>query len=218
MQYLVDTSRHYFDFFTSHYPRVFEYSWLLEHFEYKENLRILDIGAGVCPLPLCLSNLGHSIITVDSHPITRKLDGKKNWNEWGYLDYSIIDEKIVSHNLDFGSYKSREKFDSIYSISVIEHMPKSSRIKVLKKARRLLKIHGELLLTVDIVPETNKIWNRSEDKQVEDDDIHGTIDSFKKELKRFGFNITEEHIQREIKDSRTDVWFVKAILNRKSLI
>ncbi len=218
LQYLVDVSRHYFDFFTSHYPRVFEYTWLLEHFEYKSNQRVLDIGAGVCPLPLCLAELGHNVITVDSHPVTRKLSEKPNWNEWGFLDYNSIDDRIISHNLDFGSYKSDKKFDCIYSISVIEHMPKSSRIRVLKKARKLLKKNGELLLTIDIVPNTNKIWNRSEDKQVEDENIHGTVDTFKSELKKFGFNVVEEHILRNIEDSRTDVWFVKTILKRKFLL
>jgi 2-polyprenyl-3-methyl-5-hydroxy-6-metoxy-1,4-benzoquinol methylase len=218
LQYLVDVSRVNFNFYTSHYPRVFEYTWLLEHFEEKKSMNVLDIGAGVCPLPICLTEFGHKVTTVDSHPLKREIKDKEQWNEWGFLDYSLIDARIKSKNIDFGKFRSFNKFDCIYSISVIEHMPRVSRLKVLKKASRLLKKHGKLLLTIDIEPKNNTIWNHSENKKVEDESIHGTIESFTNELNRFGFDIYEDNIQRNIDDSRTDVWYIKAILNRKPLL
>lgn len=217
LQYAVDVSRHHFGFFTTHYPRVFEYSWILEQLEGKTNLRVLDIGAGVCPVPLCLNDMGLQVTTVDLHPTIRNLKDKAQWNEWGYLDYSVFNKSIVSKHLDFAKFRSYKKYDCIYSISVIEHMPRSTRLKMLKRASMLLKKGGELLLTIDIVPNTNNIWNYSEGKQVENQERHGTVESFKKELNTYGFKMVSEHIQRDIFDSRTDVWYVKSTLVKKRL-
>ena len=155
------------------------------------------------------------VTTVDSHPTKRLEKDKANWNEWGFLDYSIINPKIQSNNIDFSQYKTKNRFDSIYSISVIEHMPKKIRFGVLRKAATLLKKNGSLLFTIDLVPNTNDLWNLSEDKEVEPISVHGTIQNFKKELASLGFKIEKEHIQRNIYESRTDVYFVKAILKRK---
>jgi len=212
LQYIVDVSRSNFHFFTSHYPRVFEYTWLMEQMENESGKSILDIGAGVCPLPLCLAEIGMNVTTIDSHPNKRKLNSIDNWNEWGYLDYSIFNKKIKSFNLKFEKFRSFKKFDFIYSISVIEHIKKRDRIILLKRAARLLKGKGKLLLTIDLIPETNCLWNLSECKEVESTSEHGNIDSFKSELEEVGFEILEEYIQRGIKDSRTDLYYVKAIL------
>lgn len=215
LQYLVDVSRHNLGFYTSHYPRVFEYSWLLEQLESETEKNVLDIGAGVCPLPLCLSEMGIHVTTVDYHSTIRMEQDKADWNEWGFLDYSLIDPKIQSTNMDFSKYKTRERFDSIYSISVIEHMPKKVRLEVLKKAAKLLKKDGSILLTIDLFPNTNDLWNLSENKAVEPIGVHGTIKTFKQELASLGFEIEKEHIQRDIYESRTDVYFIKAILKRR---
>jgi len=217
LQYLVDVSRYNFGFFTSHYPRVFEYSWLLEQLETEKKGNVLDIGAGVCPLPICLSENGLSVFTVDSHPITREKDNIADWNEWGFLDYSLFNKDIQSSNVDFLKFNGAVLFDFIYSISVIEHIPGKGRRKIIQKASKLLRKGGKLLLTIDIIPNTNNFWNLSEDKEVEPMEQHGRIDSFKKELKANGFEVVEEHVQRNIPNSRTDVYYVKAILKSENI-
>jgi len=218
LQYLVDVSRFNFGFFTSHYPRVFEYTWLLAQLENEKNGTVLDIGAGVCPLPICLNEQGLQVTTVDSHPKKRILKDRDEWNEWGFLDYAIFDKKIKSYNSDFLKYKTTDLFDYIYSISVIEHIPSKGRIQLIKKVAKLLKKGGKLLLTIDLIPNTNNLWNFSEDKEVESTAEHGSIESFKKELSSSGFEVLEEEIQRNIKDSRTDVYYVKAILRKKNIL
>lgn len=218
LQYIVDLSRHKFGFYTAHYPRVFEYTWIVEQLEDKKDIKVLDIGAGVCPVPLCLTDMGMRVTTVDLHPTVRLLKDKDNWNEWGYLDYSIFNKNIDSKHQDFTKVRTLKRFDCIYSVSVIEHMPRSIRLKMLKRASKLLKKGGELLLTIDIVPDTNDIWNYSEGKQVERQEEHGTMESFKNELLACGFKIVFDHIQREIFESRTDVWYLKAIRDSKRFL
>ena len=187
----------------------------MKQLEADSNKKVLDIGAGVCPLPLCLNEMGLQVTTVDSHPTIRLMQDKAQWNEWGFLDYSIINPKITSTNIDFSQYKTNERFDCIYSISVIEHMPKKIRLGVLKKAATLLRKGGALLLTIDLIPNTDNLWNLSEDKEVEPLNIHGDIDSFRKELLLYGFQIEKEHVQRNIYKSRTDLLFIHAVLKNK---
>ena len=218
LQYLVDISRHNFGFYTTHYPRVFEYTWLLEQLEHVKEASVLDIGAGVCPLPLALTDYGMKVTTVDYHPTVRKKETLNEWNEWGFLDYAMFDPSITSHNQNFSEFTSSSKFDFMYSISVIEHMPKEIRRQVLKKAKDLLKIGGKLLLTIDLVPNTNNLWNLSEAKEVEPIKVHGTISTLKKELKKLGFAIESESTQRNIKDAVTDVYYIKAVSVNKSAI
>lgn len=218
LQYLVDVSRHHLGFYTAHYPRVFEYTWILEQLESRTNLKVLDIGAGVCPVPLCLDDMGFQVTTVDLHPTVRELKDKASWNEWGFLDYSMFKKTIDSKHQDFTKVRALKRFNCIYSISVIEHMPRNIRVKMLKRASKLLKKGGELLLTIDLEPNTDNLWNYSEGKQVESQEVHGTVANFKKELKDCGFDIVFETIQREIYESRTDVWCIKAILNRKRFL
>ncbi len=211
LQYAVDVSRHHFQFFTSHYPRVFEYSWLLEQLRGAKDKKVLDIGAGVCPLPICLAHWGNKVVTVDAHTIKRDFKNVENWNEWGYLDYSETHPRIQSHNQDFSFFGDKSSsYDAIYSISVIEHMPRKIRLGILRQASKLLRPGGELLLTIDLVPGTERLWNMSESKQVEDEQIHGTIDSFILEVKKYGFEISDQEIKRNIYNSRTDVLFLKA--------
>jgi 2-polyprenyl-3-methyl-5-hydroxy-6-metoxy-1,4-benzoquinol methylase len=216
LQYIVDVSRENLGFYTSHYPRVFEYTWLLEQLENKIEGTVLDIGAGVCPLPFCLSEQGIKVITVDSHSKNRTIEDRNGWNEWGFLDYGLFNKKIHSYNEDFLKFKTDELLDCIYSISVIEHIPRKGRMKLVKKAAKLLKKGGKLLLTIDLIPNTNNLWNLSEDKEVESVEVHGNIESFKKELKNSGFEVLEEEIQRSIMDSRTDVYYIKAVLKKKN--
>ncbi|QNJ96716.1 methyltransferase domain-containing protein [Constantimarinum furrinae] len=215
LQYLVDVSRTELGFFTSHYTRVFEYSWLFSELENVERSSIIDLGAGVCPLPICLYHQGHKVTTIDSHSLIRRQSEKKGWNEWGFLDYSIFGD-IKSQNVDFSQFTSLRKYDYIYSISVIEHVSAVTRNKILKKAARLLKKDGILLLTIDLIPNTDNLWNFSEDQEVESTEIHGNIKSFKSELEKYGFHVLEEQIKRNIMGSRTDVYFVKSVLKSQS--
>ncbi|PQB03872.1 class I SAM-dependent methyltransferase [Aureitalea marina] len=215
--YLSDISRSKLGFYTSHYPRVFEYTWIYEQIENLQPGSILDLGAGVCPLPIAFNELGFEVTTVDLHSKVRLAEEKAEWNEWGFLDYEQISKGIRSFNVDFTNFKSNKKFDVIYSVSVIEHMPKRMRRKILKKVRSLLQKGGKAIFTIDLVPGTDDLWNFSEGKEVEDRKTHGDLNMFRKELRRVGVRIEYENIQREVFNSRTDLYYVIATAVKKSV-
>jgi len=189
--------------------RTFEYPWIIKQITSLNNKLILDVGAGVSPLPIYLAERGAQIVTVDPHKIIRRWEERQNWNEWGFLDYSIKNKNIKSINskiqlLDFPT----NYFDYVYSVSVIEHLPKTERLESWEKISALTKIGGNLLITVDLIPGTENLWNYSEGKKVEESDIHGNVTDLKKEICNKGFKINDCKFLRNVPETRTDCVFI----------
>jgi SAM-dependent methyltransferase len=208
---LVERARTTIGFFPAHNPRALEYPWILANLPRDlRGLRILDVGAGVNPLPFVLADRGAMVTTVDSHPLTRTIADRGDWNEWGFLDYATIDARIRSLRSNYEDARFAEQFDAIFSVSAIEHIPASNRRLWLDQFARQLRIGGVLLLTVDLVPNSEALWDRSEGKLVEATYVHGEFATMLEELDRAGFAIDGTDIQRAIADSPVEVGFVSA--------
>ena len=62
---LVAKSREVIGFFPAHNPRALEYPWILANVPADlRGLRMLDVGAGVNPLPFVLADRGAAVVTV----------------------------------------------------------------------------------------------------------------------------------------------------------
>jgi 2-polyprenyl-3-methyl-5-hydroxy-6-metoxy-1,4-benzoquinol methylase len=173
--------------------------------------RVVDLGAGVSVLPLLLSERGHEVVTVDySSKIVMNIP-KEKWNEWGFLDYSILRGSILSINADFSNIELQPSaFDVVYSVSVLEHMPSSVRKATLSKAANILVPHGRLVLTLDLQPNSYRLWNLDRGKLVEPPDLHGTLDEFLTELEQTGFSVDTLHVRRFIPLAGADIAFLYA--------
>jgi 2-polyprenyl-3-methyl-5-hydroxy-6-metoxy-1,4-benzoquinol methylase len=209
---LVDSGRERIGFFPAHNPRALEYPWVLTSLPAQPTgMRILDVGAGVNPLPLVLAQRGAHVVTMDNHPLQRDLGQRDEWNEWGFLDYSQLDTRITSLNVAYEESPDAMTFDCIYSVSVIEHLPCAVRKTWVRKFAAHLPAGGMLLLTIDLVPATNRLWNLSEGVVVEPAGAHGEISSLLDELGVAGFAVEDASIQRTIPDSRVDIGFIRAV-------
>ncbi len=213
---LIDLSRLHLGFFTSQFTRSIEYPWVASKLRLGGGSKtVLDVGAGLSPLPFYFAKHSAKMYTVDRHAKVRTLRTRESWNEWGFLDYSALDDRIKSNNVDILKFRCSRKFDYVYSVSVIEHLPAAARRKILKHLRKLMGGNGStLLLTVDLVPETDLLWNRSEGRQVDLESEHGSVDNLIDELRCLGFSIESQEIVDKIPNSRTDVLFVEAKLNK----
>jgi len=215
LRILVDKSRQAFGFFADHTPRCLEYPWILSRFpEILNGTSVLDVGAGLNPVPLMLANRGADVFTVDNHVLKRDLSQKTDLNEWGYLDYSLLDSRITSLNTAYETFSAAVKFDAIYSVSVIEHVKANVRRTWIDKFAHDMKMGAMLLLTVDLIPETNFLWCFAEGKVVEAKEIHGTLDDIKEELICAGFIVDECLIKRNLMNCRVDIGFIHARLER----
>lgn len=208
---LVSTSRASFGFFTSHFPHTVNYPWIVQRLlPLAANSRVLDIGAGVSPVPLLLSKHGMSITCIDSHAVVRAFPVGTDWNEWGYLDYSVLDPTIAAIHGSVLEHEPADCYDAIYSISVLAHMPHDVREATLQQSSRWLRPGGLLLLAIDMIPASDFLWNRSGGKVVEPLMRHGTSQDVSAQLRSLGMDVVEQTILRCVRTSRTDLLLIHA--------
>ena len=111
----------------------------------------------------------------------------------GFLDYHVLDSRIRSRNVDMRSFDDGERYDIVYSVSVIEHMPAAVRRAVIAQISRLLRPEGRLLCPGHDSGQ-RFLWNYSEGVVVDEAAVHGTLPSIKEELAARGAN---GHVGRE---------------------
>ncbi len=202
---LVGLSRDRFTFFPRTITRTIEYPWIASRMQDCAGQRILDLGAGVSALPIWLAERGAEVVTVDYHANIRDPANKLSWNEWGFLDFALLDQRIASFNMDMRDFSDAQGFDVIYSASVIEHMPAIARRDIIGRLSRLIRPEGRLLLTLDLVPGSNQLWPLAEGKEVDPPGTHGDLQTILLELSTSGFGVFEQSILRSIPNSRTDI-------------
>jgi hypothetical protein len=93
---------------------------------------------------------------------------------------------------------------------VIEHVPRAARLAWIDNFRSQLKAGGLLLLSVDLVRDTNLLWNLCEGKTVEDPGVHGEFSTLIDELQQAGFDIAHTDIQRSVPNCRVDIGYIRA--------
>ena len=209
---VVDWSRQSLGFFTKTASRALEYPWVVEKLQaLPARANILDIGAGVSPVPIVMSRRGLRVTSLDNHPLVRSVGKRSEWNEWGFLDYRQIGVQLNSAHTDVLEFAPLSRFAAIYSISVIEHMPRKLWERTLELTAQWLEPGGLLLLTIDLISGTSELWTKSEGQVVDPDGVHGNLADVEEKLRGLGYVIKECFVKRAIPSSRTDVAFVSAI-------
>jgi hypothetical protein len=202
IELLERASRCTFGFVDEYEPNKLLHPWVVQHFTELGKGHLLDLGAGITPLPLVLASLGHCVDTVDGSDIVRSLPADETWNGWGFFDYSKINGNIRSYRCLAEDYVPDRVYDAAYSIGMIAHMEGRSRRSVLE---RLKLVDGGLFyFTVSLVPGTDLIWNRREGHVVESVEKHGHIHDLLSELRLFNYRVCEQLVLRNVVDSETD--------------
>ena len=206
---LVELARSTFGFYPASFAYTISYPWMVNRLKtLPAGSHLLDIGAGVSPVPLFLAKHNIHVDCVDSSRHIRTLPPTEGWNEWGFLDYGALHPNLTSYHCDITSFSPKTKFDAIYSIAALAHMPRIVREKTLLLCRNWLQPGGSLFLILDTIPSTDFIWNRSEGVEIEAPIQHGTIDDVANQLRKAGFRIDEFRVMRSIFKSRTDLLFI----------
>jgi hypothetical protein len=213
LRQLVETSRRAFGFYTLHFQHTINYPWAAACLErLPRGSRILEIGAGVNPLPLFLAEREIFVDCVDKSPIVRTLPAADDWNEWGFFDYSKLHPNLTSYHCDITQFVPSGVYDAIYSVCSMAHMPRTDREEALRLCGEWLCPEGDLFLAFDLIPSTDFIWNRSEGVEVEPPLRHGSIDDVVRDLAAVGFDIEESRIIRHVPKARTDLLHLKCRL------
>jgi len=212
---LVATSRGAFGFFTQHFAHTINYTWLLERLEaLPAESRVLEVGAGVSPVPLVLARRGVHVDCIDGSSTIRRLPVGPKWNEWGYFDYAVLDPRIGSFNCLCRDFEPTALYDRIYSVSVLAHMSSAERNEALGLMCSWLRKGGRMLHAVDVIPTSDFLWNRSRGREIETPEAHGLVSDLVDRLNGLGLRMTERSVLRGVHNSRTDLLFVEAVLPR----
>jgi hypothetical protein len=213
---LIALSREKFGFFPGTIIRTIEYPWFARRLMRHVSGRILDIGAGVNILPLWLAKHGCCVVTIDNHPNVRDPRTRTDWNEWGFLDYGLLEPNLVSLHVNAADFAPDEPFEAIYSVSVLEHMPSEIRKRIISRLATWMAPSGRLYLSFDLVPGTIDLWPLSEGVTVDPEGQHGTLHDLLDELTAAGLRVLETTIRRHIRGSRTDLAFVEAVVDGRT--
>ena len=170
--------------------------------------RVLDIGAGVSPLPLFLAEQGVLVDCVDKSPLTRTLPPGNDWNGWGFFDYAQLSPNIAAHNCAIEEFVPRHPFDAVYSISCLAHISQAVRDEALRGCRRWLRPGGIMLHAIEVIPASDFLWNRCDGQEIEPPVRHGTIADLADRLTALGFAIVERQVLRAIRGARTDLLLI----------
>lgn len=186
-----------FGYLTDRYPRYYEYTWILTQLKGTTG-NILDIGAGMSPLPVILCRTA-KVVTIDYM--------EEVGNEWGFIDYSQYGN-CESHNVDIAKFKTRKRFNAVYSVSALEHMPKETYTTAIIRSAQYLNKGGRFLATVDLIKNTDKLWHKSYGQVIEDD--HGDIDYLVEMLERH-FSRVNFWTRRGIQGVGQDLLYIDSI-------
>jgi SAM-dependent methyltransferase len=194
-------------FYPDHAPRLWEYPVVADLIEsvLPRGDRLLDVGAGVTPLAPFLALRGFVVDTVDPSPIRRQWPPRADWNEWDFLDYGKAGLAHRSWNRPLGRVPKHLRFDGVYSISVIEHLPAAQRRELLSEIAQRVRGGGVVILTIDLMRDRNDLWNRNLGEEVEEPDRHGTLEDVVEEAQERGLVLFRQQIVREWGDSHVDI-------------
>ena len=174
--------------------------------------RVLDIGAGISPVPLFLAEQGAVVECVDKSPAKRTFPNTDDWNGWGFLDYGRLHPNITAYNCGIEEFGFAALYDAIYSVGCLAHLPRHVREDTFARCRDRLLPGGITLHAIDVIRSSDFLWNRCEGREFEAPVRHGTVGDVADQLASLGFHINEYRIIRSIPDARTDLLLIAGTL------
>lgn len=135
-----------------HPSKRWEYPWALERAHLVPGARILDAGCGDSIFPVYLGTIGCRVTALDlsfTTSLARLHD----------VDAAYVRGDLTALPL------AGERFDAVFCISVIEHLPEARIPAAMQEMRRVLRPGGTLLLTTDYYEDARaELWYAGPDR------------------------------------------------------
>lgn len=133
------------------WSRIWEYPFVYFQIEkyLQENkaelsqIKIADVGSGVTFFPFAIAELGTNVVCFDPDPVVSN-DIPKAAKALGYTKNEVTVGKTDGHSLD----AEDNSLDCIACVSVLEHVKNWNLL--IEEFRRVLKVNGMLILTIDL--------------------------------------------------------------------
>lgn len=200
-------NQEYIDYVTYHkWPiRQLEYSYIIKNVMkfMDQNIKLLDAGCGVSPMPFLWKKMGAKVTAVDlsdqSIGLMKRMDADDYFN-CGNERIRFEQKNII--DLPF----ENNTFDIIESISVLEHLSYPDYLVALQEFYRVLKPGGLLVCSCDLKADSaKKVGNIG---AFSNDDIKGFLSYFRDELQDDCADFENLSItQKEIDDFWNSYWY-----------
>lgn len=202
---LVTISRRYFGFFSRHPPYAIVYPWVADLLMRLPNgARLLDMGAGINPLPLLLAEAGMFVNCVDHSETHYQWPLAVDVSEWGYLDYHDLNKNLTSFNCGIANHSPCIAYDAIYSVGMLMAMPGDARRAAFRRCAEWLRPGGELVVMLGLFCGTDELWNRSQGAEVEPRAMHGTVQDVLDEIEACNLSVERTRFVRDLPDAPTN--------------
>lgn len=142
----------------THWCRMWEYVSVFVHAvkPLRPEATILDCGGAGSYFPFWLAEQGRDVTVIDIDRFHTRLSGLvAEERELSRLRFSV--ENMTALRAPAAT------FDCVYSVSVLEHLPKAERRKALAEMARVLKPGGVIGLTFDFGDLEVSSWNATEE-------------------------------------------------------
>lgn len=136
----------------------FDYPWLLTSYDWRADLKVLDVGPAYSPMPVYLQKkYGCEVWAADDFGMTVDDEFWKRGNSPREYIAQHPEIRYVLERLGNPEKSSLPAgfFDVIYSLSVLEHVPAEIMPLVWRHMDILLKPGGEMLHAVDLLFPSN---------------------------------------------------------------
>ncbi len=140
----------------SGYSRYVEFPYVLTELGSLEQKRVLDIGSPKMLALFCAARFKlKELISIDLR--------KNELTEYQEYQKACSNRLLTIETGDGRKLPyADESFDSIYSVSVIEHIDHDGDSRCVKEVSRLLKKGGRCVLSFPYAPQEEKVYHRSE--------------------------------------------------------
>ncbi len=135
-----------------HPSKRWEYPWALERADLPPGARVLDAGCGASVFPHYLAERGFRTTALDREPDPGS-EVRAGAGRPAYVAGDLRSLPLASG-----------RFDAVFCISVLEHLPEREGARALAELRRVLRPGGRLLLTTDFHEDASAdLWHEGPD-------------------------------------------------------
>ncbi len=163
--------------------RMWEYPWCLSNIALSPNITVLDVGSGHSLFPLYLAHHGAKVTAADN-------DRRET-----YITAPAL-ARILNLKINYilstcaNPLPLQPKYDYVFSISVLEHLPRQQFLNAITNLFNTTKPKGKLIITLDygdrvLSPES-----------LHHHDICNMLDMFNSKIDRQSLAFTIDHIKR----------------------
>jgi 2-polyprenyl-3-methyl-5-hydroxy-6-metoxy-1,4-benzoquinol methylase len=128
--------------------RSFEYPWAFHAVDIKAGMQCVDLGGSHAGFQFVLARAGLQVTNVD--PGEPDFGWILDRDSLVRLNKAFSTDVRLENSTLMDAHLESERFDVVYSISTIEHVPKEELPAMMAEIHRILRPGGSAVLTVDL--------------------------------------------------------------------